>query len=158
MGFTAAATSLMMQDSTATRLGNDVAVLSQTDALKQQHDASMIHYFLSQLGLEEEKKEEEKKKKEEEGKKKEEEKNKKEEEGKKKEEEGKKKEEEGKKKGEEEKKKKGEEEKKGDKKKKDEGGDKKAAGVEGGAVTSEPKVTQTKDGVQLVTDVTKTTM
>merc|ERR1712051_523881 len=113
--FTAAATSLMMQDSTATRLGNDVAVLSQTDALKQQHDASMIHYFLSQLGLEEEKKEEEKgkdgKKKEEEGKKKEEEGKKKEEEnkkkaeegkdGKKKEEEGKKKEEEGKKKEEE---------------------------------------------------------
>merc|ERR1712051_1054944 len=83
--FTAAATSLMMQDSTATRLGNDVAVLSQTDALKQQHDASMIHYFLSQLGLEEEKK------KEEEGKKKEEEGKKKEEEGK----DGKKKEEEG---------------------------------------------------------------
>merc|ERR1712156_1004472 len=149
--FTATAmTSLMMQDSTATKIGTEVSVLGQVDAsIKQQHDASMIQYFLSQLGLEEEKKEEAKKK-EEEGKKKEEEGKKKAEEGKKKEEEGKKKAEEGKKKGEEAKKK-GEEEKK-------KGGDKKAAGVEGGEIASEPKVTQTKDGVQLVTDVTKTTM
>merc|ERR1711997_1230518 len=89
--FTATAmTSLMMQDSNASRLGTEVGVLGQADAsLKQQHDASMIQYFLSQLGLEEEKKEEEKKKEGEEGKKKEEADKKKEEDKK---EEGKKKE------------------------------------------------------------------